>query len=49
MYAALPRADYYEDSALWSRHHRAWRPAGVRGSGTRLRVPVFEGWTHGAV
>jgi len=49
MYAAFPRADYYEDSAPAPRHRRAWRLAGCSRSGARLQVPVFPRRTLGAV
>ena len=49
MYAAFPRADYYEDSAPAPRHRRAWRLAGCFRSGARLQVPVFPRRTLSAV
>ncbi len=39
MYAAFPRADYYEGSVLRSEHHRAWRLAWYRNQASESEFP----------
>ncbi len=47
--AAFPRSDYYGGSAPRSRHRQTCRLAGPLTSGARIGVPMFKGWTLGAV
>lgn len=49
MCAALPRPDYYGDSAPRPRPRETWSLAAVRCRGARFEVPVFKGGTRGAV
>jgi hypothetical protein len=49
MCAAFPRSHYYGGSVLHPRPRRTYRLAGLRVSGARIGVPVFEEETLGAV
>jgi hypothetical protein len=49
MCAALPRSDYYGDSAPRSRRHWTWQFAALRGRGARIGVLVFQRQTLDAL